>query len=174
MSCVLLYAPGLYYDFEDFSQTVKEVMQSGLEVEAQDKEMQDEFKAADHQCHFCTELDVRKAEWYSKIGKSEKAIEHMRTALELNPLDAITHSRLASELYLLGQNEDAKESYALAYELNPKQLDTITGFASFLYNLENDKERAIEIIKLGLKQTAADGGDESGMSELLRSLDLLS
>lgn len=60
---------------------------------------------------------------YGQEGNTEKAINHLRKAVSLNPFEADTHSNLGMLLYEQGKTDEAYGELKLSLALNPQQPD---------------------------------------------------
>jgi len=84
-------------------------------------------------------------------GELDKAVEHFRLALKIEPNLAETHNKLGNALKQLGQNENAVESYRRALEIKPDFAEAHGNLGVALHDLWKFEDevasyrRAIEI-----------------------------
>ncbi len=86
---------------------------------------------------------------YFDKGRYEKAIEVLRTAVELDPKYPEAHHGLAEAYAALGRTEEATKYFAKARDLSPHSAQVLLGLGNY-YAAQNRFEEAIEHYRLVL------------------------
>lgn len=91
---------------------------------------------------------VDAAAQYLQQGNTERAVEHLRRALELDPNDATIHSTLGQVFWQTGEYELAEEHFRRALSVDPKFSRGRNNYAAFLYDRGRYEEaaRQLEIV----------------------------
>jgi len=83
---------------------------------------------------------------YQKEGKTEKAIESFRTAIQIQPKYANAYNNLGNLLGEMGNKEEAIELFKKAIEVNPKYLEAYNNLGN-IYSEMGKKDEAIALYK---------------------------
>jgi len=91
---------------------------------------------------------VDAATQYLQQGNTERAVEHLRRALELDPNDATIHATLGQVFWQTGEYELAEEHFRRALSVDPKFSRGRNNYAAFLYDRGRYEEaaRQLEIV----------------------------
>jgi tetratricopeptide (TPR) repeat protein len=77
---------------------------------------------------------------YDKQGEPEKAIEHYKAAIEINPYDYLSHYDLAQLLRKAGQLQPAAEHYRITLQIRPSDMNYRLNLANILPQLGRTAE----------------------------------
>jgi tetratricopeptide (TPR) repeat protein len=77
---------------------------------------------------------------HEKQGDPEKAIEHYKAAIELNPYDYLSHYDLAQLLRKAGQLQSAAEHYRVTLQIRPSDMNARLNLANILPQLGRTAE----------------------------------
>jgi tetratricopeptide (TPR) repeat protein len=107
---------------------------------------------------------MARAEAYHEAGKFEEAIIELRSALKLQPENALVNERIADISRESGSFDHALFFYREAQRLDPKRIEPLLG--EFPLVLGTDLERAAEIIRLALEVAPDEPRVQQRRSEL--------
>jgi TolB-like protein/Tfp pilus assembly protein PilF len=80
----------------------------------------------------------------AELGQSDEGVAILRRAIELDPLDEVSHSFLAAQLVMAGHPEEAEPVYRRARDLNGDPTSHAWGLAEALLNQGRASEALLE------------------------------
>lgn len=86
---------------------------------------------------------------FSEHLSSEAAIEHVVSAIRINPANSSYYDSLGSLYLKQNRKQEAKRAYIKAYEVNPNCIEALINLG-FLYHQEGNYKKAISVYKKGL------------------------